>query len=107
MKRTRSLVLFIISSLILLVSIFFCIYGVVDIIRTQNELANAPSASGIDYWGIGWGYGISLFAISVLGLILSWISRKLLQQKILRTISVIAIAVFVFLIIASLFMFYA
>ena len=78
-----------------------------DIIRIQNELANAPGASGIDYWGIGWGYGISLFAVSILGLILSWVSKKLLQQKILRNISVIAIVVFVLLIIASLFMFYA
>lgn len=105
MKRTLSMILLIVSCLVLVASIVFCIYSFIDINRILNELANDPSASGIDYFGIGWGYGICLFAASVLGLILSAISKKLLQQKIGRYVCIIAIATFIFLIITSICLF--
>ena len=105
MKRILSMILLVISCLILVVSIVFCIYSVVDINRIYNELANDPSASGIDYFGIGWGYGICLFAVSILGLIISAISKKMLQQKALGYVCIVAMVVFAFLIITSIFLF--
>ncbi|MBR3978939.1 MAG: hypothetical protein IKJ94_04880 [Oscillospiraceae bacterium] len=105
MKRILSMILLVASCLVLIVSIIFCVYSIADINRILNELANDPSASGIDYFGIGWGYGICLFAVSVLGFILSWISKKLLQQKILRYITIAAMAVFALLFIISIFTF--
>jgi hypothetical protein len=79
---------------------------VVDINRILNELVNNPSASGIDYFGIGWGYGICLFTVSVLGFILSAISKKLLQQKSLGYVCIIAMVIFALLLITSIFFFY-
>ena len=105
MKRILSMILLVISCLVLIVSIVFCICSVVDINRIYNELSNDPSASGIDYWGIGWGYGICLLAASILGLILSAIGKKLLQQKTLGYVCMIAMVVFSLLIITSIFLF--
>ncbi len=106
MKKTLSVILLVVSCLVLVVSIAFCIYSVVDINRSLNELANNPSASGIDYLGIGWGYGICLFTVSVLGFILSAVSKKLLQQKSLRYVCIIAMVIFALLLITSIFLFY-
>ena len=106
MKRTFSFMLLVISCLVLLFSIVFCIYSIVDITRLLNDLANNPGASGIDYFGIGWGYGVVLFVCSVFGFILSCIDRKLLRQKALRSASVIGMILFALLFIASLFLFY-
>lgn len=106
MKRTFSFILPVISYLVLLFSIVFCIYSIVDINRLLNDLANDPGASGIDYFGIGWGYGVILFACSVFGFILSCINRKLLQQKALRSVSVIGMILFALLFIVSLCLFY-
>ena len=106
MKRLLSMILFVVLCLILIVSIVFCVYSVIDINRILNELANDPSSSGIDNFGIGWGYGICLLAVSVLGFILSGISKKLLQQKALGYVTIIAMAVFALLFLTSIFLFY-
>lgn len=76
MKQILSMVLLAASCLVLVLSLFVCVYGIWDINRTLEALANNPSASGLDYFGIGWGYGICLFAVSTVGLILSIISKK-------------------------------
>ena len=39
MKRILAMILFVISCLVLVVSIIFAVYGVVDINRVSNELA--------------------------------------------------------------------
>lgn len=106
MKKTISTILLTLSFLIVALSIACCIYGIYDINRTLDSLANNPSASGIDYLGIGWGYGIVLFALSALGLILSSVNVKLLQQKALRYMSVAEIVVSALLMITSFFLFY-
>ena len=106
MKRTLSIILLTVSCLILIASIIFCFYSVYDINRTLNELANNSSASGIDYMGVGWGYGICLFITSTLGLILMGISKKRLQKRILQHISVAAMILFAFLVITSFVLFY-
>lgn len=106
MKKTISTILLILSLLIGVLLIACCLYGFYDINRTLNELANDPSGSGIDYFGIGWGYGIILFALSVPELILSAVNMKLLQQKALRYISAAGIVISGLLMIASIYLFY-
>ncbi|MBO5324431.1 MAG: hypothetical protein J6A88_10135 [Oscillospiraceae bacterium] len=107
MKRTISIIVFTLSCFLLLLSIFLGIYGFYDLNRTLEELANTPGTSGIDYWGVGWGYGICLFVPSVLGLVLSIVSKILQQQKALQYISVCMIFLFVWLTIASICLFFA
>jgi hypothetical protein len=106
MKRKLSIVPLIIACLVLTGSIVYCFYGIDAINRTLNALSNDPTASGIDYFGIGWGYGISLFALSVLGLILSRISAKQLRQSRLRYASIAVTAAFALLLAASIYLFY-
>ena len=105
-KKILSITLLIISSLVLAVSVVFCVYSVIDINSILNKLANDPSASGIDYFGVGWVYGICLLALSVFGLFLSIISKKILHRKVLQYFSVIEIIVFMLLLITSIFLFY-
>lgn len=107
MKRKMSIIFFILSCLTLIASISFCLYSFYDLSRIANELANNSSASGIDYFGNGWGYGIVLFFMSSFGLIVSTISSKLLKNK--RTpkyVSVASIIIFVLLLITSIAIFY-
>lgn len=106
MKKTISIIIFAVSVLILAALVIACIYGIYDINRTLNELANDPGASGIDYFGIGWGYGIILFALSVPELILLAVNMKLLQQKTLRYISAAGIVISGLLMMASIYLFY-
>ena len=56
--------------------------------------------------GIGWGYGIILFVLSIFGLILSAVNIKQLSKKVLRYTAVAEIAVSAVLIIVSIFIFY-
>ena len=56
--------------------------------------------------GIGWGYGIPLFVLSIFGLILSAVNMKLLSKKVLRYTAVAEVAVSAVLIIVSVFIFY-
>lgn len=106
MKKVLSIVLLIATSLLLFASLYFCIYSFYDINCVLDKLANDPNASGIDYFGIGWGYGICLFAISIIGLFVSIISKKMQQQRISKNISLGAIFIFVLLIVVSIFLFF-
>ena len=105
MKRILAMILFVVSCLVLIASIAFFVYGVVDINRILNELSHNPSASGIDYLGIGWAYGIGLFVVSILGLIMSGISKKMLQKKILQYASIVEMVAFSLLLVTSIFLF--
>lgn len=106
MKSIPAMILLIVSCLVLIASIVFCVCSIIDINRILNELANDPSASGMDYFGIGMGHGIILFSTSALGLILSGISKKLQQTKALQNVSLAAIIIFSLLAIAAIFLFY-
>lgn len=106
MKRTASIILLSASYLVLIASVMFCMHSICDISRTLHDLAKDPSASGMDYWGIGWGAGICLFVLSVLGSVLSGLSMKLLRQSMLRYVSAAALAVYGLLFAASLFLFF-
>ena len=106
MKKVTSTILFVLSLLFVVLSVAGTIYAIYDIDRILNDLANDPSASGIDFLGIGWGYGIPLFVLSIFGLILSAVNMKLLSKKVLRYTAVAEVAVSAVLIIVSVFIFY-
>lgn len=106
MKKITSTSLFVLSLLLVVLSVVCAIYAIYDIDRISNDLANDPSASGIDFMGIGWGYGIILFVLSIFGLILSAVNIKQLSKKALRYTAVAEIAVSAVLIIVSIFIFY-
>ena len=106
MKRVLSVVLLVAMSLLLIASLYVCIYSFYDLSRAMGELANDPSASGIDYFGLGWGYGICLFALSIIGLIVSVINKKVQQIQVLKNISLGAIFVFALFIVLSVLLFY-
>lgn len=106
MKKALSIVLLVAMSLLFIASLCFCIYSFYDINRVLAELANDPSASGIDYFGLGWGYGICLFAISIIGLLVSTINKKVQQKQVLKNISLGAIFVFVLFMVLSVLLFY-
>lgn len=106
MKNTISILLLAALCLVLIVSLIICIYGIYDINRILGELSNDPGASGIDYFGIGMGHGIILFATSALGLVLSGISKKLQQTRMLQNVSLAASVIFSLLAIVAIFLFY-
>ena len=105
MKRVLSIVLLVAMGLLFIASLCFCIYSFYDLNRVLAELANDPSASGIDYFGLGWGYGIYLFAISITGLIVSIINKRVQQIQVVKNISLCAIFAFVLFIVLSVLLF--
>ena len=106
MKKVLPIILLVAMILCFITSLCFCIYSFYDLNRVLAELANNPSASGIDYLGLGWGYGICLFGISITGLIVSTINKKVQQIQVLKNISLGAIFVFAIFIVLSVVLFY-
>ena len=106
MRKTVSMILLVLSLLIVILAVAGSVYAIYDINRISNDLANNPSASGIDYFGIGWGYGIILFLLSAFGLILTAVNIKLLSAKALRYTAIAEVAVLAVLIIVSVCIFY-
>lgn len=105
-KAAPAIFLLAVSCLILFIALVFCIVGIYDINRTLANLADDTGASGIDFMGIGWGYGIGLFTASLAGLLFSSITRKMLTHKFLQKIAYAAIVLFSLLIAVSVFLFY-
>lgn len=71
MKKVTSTILLVLSLLFVVLSVAGTFYAIYDIDRISNDLAHNPSTSGIHFMGIGWGYGIVLFVLSAIGLILT------------------------------------
>ena len=71
MKKVTSTILLVLSLLFVVLSVAGTFYAIYDIDRISNDLAHNPSTSEIDFMGIGWGYGIVLFVLSAIGLILT------------------------------------
>lgn len=106
MKEITSTILLVLSLLFVVLSVVCTIYAIYDIDRISKDLANDPGASGIDFMGLGWGYGIILFAMSALGLILSAVNIKLLSKKVLRYTAFAEVVISSILVIVSFFIFY-
>ncbi len=106
MRKSLSMVVFVGMCLVLLATVLFGIYSVIDIFRILTELANDPTVSGIDYFGLGMWYGLWLFALSFVGLILSVAGRILVQQKRLQLVCNIVMLIFILPMLAAVFVFY-
>ncbi len=109
MRKALSLIPLIMAIILFVASVILCFYSVYDINSARNELADNPGASGADYLGVTIAYGASLFilfSLSTLGLILSVISRKILEQRIPRLISIVLIFLFVFIMTTSFFFYF-
>ena len=107
MKRVVAWIFLVLLCLVLVLSVAFLIYSIFDIPRVKGELAGDPSASGIDFWGIGWGYGFGLFCLSLFGLILGIINLHLQKQSFLQYGSVVAVILFGMLLAAAFCLFAA
>ena len=101
MRRVVAWVFLALLCLVLVLSVAFLIYSIFDIPRVKGELARDPSASGIDYWGIGWGYGIGLFCLSLFGLTLGIINLHLQKRELLQYGCVVSVILFGMLMAAS------
>jgi hypothetical protein len=106
MNKSASTILFILSVIFAILTVIGTAYAICDITRISNDLTNDLAASGVDFMGIGWGYGIVLFALSAIVLILSAVSIKLLSNKALRYTAVAEVILSAVLIVASVFIFY-
>ncbi len=106
MRKLISFILFALTVLTVIITVIFCIYSIVDIQRELVRLENTPGTSGIDYLGLGWGYGIILFFVSVFGLIISAINIQVSYINIVKYISVASTLLFVLLVFASFAVFY-
>ena len=76
-----AVILTVLSILILLVANAFCVYSVYELIQEFNALENDPEKGGMDYFGLGWGYAVVLFGISVLGGATAAVSVELSAPK--------------------------
>ncbi|MBQ6818155.1 MAG: hypothetical protein IJP35_00925 [Clostridia bacterium] len=102
MKKALSIILLTVMGLLLMASLCLCIGFACEWTRLTND----PGASGLDYFGVGWGYGIVLFVVSVVGIIVAAISRKVQQQRVLKNISLGAVLAFVLLVFVAVGIFY-
>lgn len=105
MKKKIAVILFVLTCIVFAFDLFCLIYGIVDINNTLDRL-KAEGASGIDYWGLGWGMGISLVAVSVVGLILTLITKKIAEINVLKSILSVLTAVFLLLLAAGFIVFF-
>ena len=104
MKERTAKILFVTSLLLIALTVSFAIYAVCDLIRLDIELSKDPAADAFAYWGNGWGYGVILFAASVVDLILSTVNIRL-QEKRRRWIAIGATVMSILLIVASMAVF--
>ncbi len=96
MKSKLSTLFLIFSLLCLLAVIFWCFTCAAD----YRALCADPSASGIDYLGVGFLYGLGFAFCGVPGLIFSALSRLFANRKGLRILSCILILFFILCLIA-------
>ena len=102
MKKALSVILLTVMGLLLVASLCLCIGFACELTR----LANDPGASGLDYFGVGWSYGIVLFVVSIVGIIAAVISRKAQEKRVLKNISLGAVFTFVLLAFVAVGIFY-
>ena len=100
MKKKNLKILFSLTVITYVLDICFLIYGLIDISRISQE------SSGIDYFGIGWGLGLGLFVISLIGLALSIITAKLSQQSVIKETAYVLLCLFVVLLLLGVVIFY-
>ena len=110
MKRFFAIILFILMLTLLIGAAAVGIYAICEIHAEIEQLDNTPGASGVDYLGLmgaGWLYGGILFAISIVGWILSSVCEKMLARKIPKAVASISKTLFVLTCLGAVLMFFA
>jgi len=106
MRKKFSIVLLVSSCLIFLIALSFCIYSFIGLSHDLDQLANDHNVSGIDFLGVGWGYGIILFLLSLTGLLFSIVSGITQERKRGKCISSSVGCLFILLLFVAVFLFY-
>ncbi|MBR3968571.1 MAG: hypothetical protein IKJ93_03170 [Clostridia bacterium] len=104
MKKKNLKILFSLTVVTFVLDICFLIYGLIDISNYISRISQV--SSGIDYFGIGWGLGLGLFVISLIGLALSIITAKLSQQSVIKKTAYVLLCLFVVLLLLGVVIFY-
>jgi hypothetical protein len=104
MKKRLSILPFILACCLLIGVIGWGISGIYDISRAIQWLEEQPAPSGVDFLGLHGAvfiYGVGVFLISLGGLIVSWISRKVVKYEKLGRISGVLMLLFGLLLLLS------
>lgn len=103
MKKVISWVLFILVVVTFVFDIFFAVYGAIDVKNEFDRLA-AEGASGVDYFGVGADILVmGIFFLSFVGAILAFISSKLAQSRVVKSISFVLFLLFLPAVFATFF----
>jgi hypothetical protein len=109
MKHFLSIFLFVMTIVLLVGTVVSSVWSIYDTQSYLEEHVNSGSDDSIAYLGVGgvgWLYGSVLFIASIIGIVLSAVSMRLLAWKIPRTVSMISMWLFVLLGVISTFIFY-
>ena len=106
MKHFLSIFLFVMTIVLLVGTVVSSVWSIYDTQSYLEEHVNSGSDDNIAYIGVGWLYGSVLFIASIIGIVLSAVSMRLLAWKIPRTVSMISMWLFVLLGVISTFIFY-
>ena len=94
MKKFFSILLFILVVVIFVIDIYGAIAGAIDVKNKYAEIA-ARGGSGVDYWGVGADIlVIGIAFISIVGFIISLISWKISQYRVIRIVSAVMCVLF-------------
>lgn len=104
--KTVSLIAFIIALLLLAADIAAAVYGFFDLNSALNILEQSDTASGVDYFGLGWALGAGLFAVSLSGVGFSSFAFKFSDGK-LKIASAVMIFCFAVLLLVGTAVFFA
>ncbi len=103
MKKVVSWTLFILAVLVFVLDVYGAVAGVIDVQKQYAEL-EARGASGHEYLGVGAEViVIGVLLCSIVGLIISAISSKIAQNRIIKTVS-LALVILFSLLICGIFM---
>ncbi len=98
MKKVFSWIFFVLTIFVFAFDLYFAISGTIDVQKNLDKLAATPGASGVDYLGVGADVLVfGVIAISILGFIfsiISIISCKISQNRVMSIMSYIALACF-------------
>ncbi len=95
MKKVFSWIFFVLTIFVFAFDLYFAISGVIDVHRSLDKLAATPSASGVDYLGVGADILVlGVIVISIFGFVFSIISCKISRNRVMSIISYIALACF-------------
>ncbi|MBR5473628.1 MAG: hypothetical protein IKU82_06555 [Clostridia bacterium] len=106
MKKTFSLISFVLSVVVAVCDLCLAVFGMIDLQKTLNILSTTPGTSGIDYFGIAWGLAILLFFVSLVGLTFSTTTVLIAEKLIIKRSACTICILFALLLMVSVFIFF-